>query len=390
MNPVALLLLLLGFSAAQALADENAASRRIALYGHESARGIFDPSVAHDPQNGRFWMSYSSFEASAHSRWGVSLRLAFSDDGERWHDAGEVQSFSDVTVGPLQATEAGEMEVPESSRGTWQNETSALVYDTHAPPEQRWKLFWHQTLWANDVPRHAGYSWIALKMAASPEELVAAPAVKLFTGYLAKSAGESSSPPAMAPIAGPPTIELDKRDPQLGACVFGQPAALSAKEGLYLALDCAWLGTRPLLHTVLLRCAQPACNVTDAASWAVVGRLTEPRDGLLIDERYRGFGGTALAEANGRYYLIASPVTQADDRYDGCYVFRFKDLARAELQRERRGRLNIARIVSGIPNTHHGACAAHADLKGGILLSQIMSTAAPRVMQIRQSGVALP
>lgn len=376
---------------APTIADEtgNPATQQ-QLFAGMGARGVFDPSVTEDPETGRLWMSYSSFDVSSHSRSGVGLRIAYSDDGENWRDAGVVQRFAEVVAGPFQATEAGESEVEEASRGTWQNETSTLVHDRHAPREQRWKLFWHQTLWVNDVPRHASYSWIALKMADSPENLAHAPPIKLFTGYMARSAGESSAAPAVAPIPGPPAIQLDKRDPQLGACMFGQPAAISAPDGLYLALDCAWLGTRPQLHTVLLRCAHPNCTITDAASWTVVGRLTEPRDGPQLEEHYKGFGGTALAEKNGRYYLIATPIASEDDRYDGCNVYRFDDLAKGKLERQRRGKLVIAQTVRGIQGTHHGACAAHARLKGGILLSQVVSTAAPRIMQIRQSGVALP
>lgn len=354
------------------------------------ARGVFDPSVSEDPSNGRLWMSYSSFDASTHSRWGVSLRLAYSDDGATWHEAGSVQQFKEVAVGPLAESEAGEVAVEAESRGTWQNETSTLVYDEHAPREQRWKLFWHQALWVGDVPRYAGYSWIALKMADAPENLERATPIKLFTGYMSRSAGESDAAPAFSPIAQAAAIQLDKKDPQLGACVFGQPAALSAPDGLYLALDCEWLGTRPTLHTTLLRCAYPGCDVTNAASWTVVGRLTEPRDAQRIDESYKGLGGTALAMKDGQYYLIATPVTAQGNRYDGCVVLKFADLAHGALERGRRGKLVVAQTVRGIADTHHGACAAHARLTGGILLSQIISTAAPRIMQIRSSGVRLP
>ena len=359
------------------------------LFQGIGARGVFDPSVSEDPQTRRLWMSYSSFDVSLHSQSGVNLRIAFSDDGERWQDAGIVQKFTDVVVGPLTATDAGEDYVDEGSKGTWQNSASTLVYDARAPREQRWKLFWQQALWVGDVPRYASYSWIALKMADSPENLAQASPIKLFTGYMARTAGESADAPVASPIPGPPSIQLDKRDAQLGACMFGQPAALMASDGLYLALDCAWLGTRALLHTVLLRCTYPGCVPTDAASWRAVGRLTEPRDGPQLDERYLGFGGTALVENDGRYYLIATPVASAGNRYDGCNVYRFEDLAYGRLER-RRGKLVVAQTVGGIPESYHGACAAHSRLKGGILLSQIVSTAAPRVMQIRSSGVALP
>ncbi|MBB6096272.1 hypothetical protein HNQ60_005194 [Povalibacter uvarum] len=352
------------------------------------ARGVFDPSVTEDPETRRLWMSYSSFDASLHSQSGVNLRLASSDDGETWRDAGIVQRFTDVVVGPLAETAEVEGYVEEGSRGTWQNGTSTLVYDGHAPRDQRWKLFWQQTLWVSDVPRYASYSWIALKMADAPENLANATPIKLFTGYMARTTGESADAPAFSPIPGPPAIQLDKKDAQLGACMFGQPAALSAPDGLYLALDCAWLGTRALLHTVLLRCTYPGCVPTDAATWRAIGRLTEPRDGPQLNEQYLGFGGTSLVENGGRYYLIATPISSDANRYDGCNVYRFEDLAYGRLERKR-GKLVVAETVHGIPGTYHGACAAHSRLPG-ILLSQIISTAAPRVMQIRATDVKLP
>ena len=375
--------------AAPIRADEVALTAPQKLLVDVGARGVFDPSVTEDPETRRLWMSYSAFDVSSNSQSGVNLRIASSDDGDTWRDVGVVQRFTDVVVGPLAAvTDAGELYVEEGSLGTWQNGTSTLVYDNHAPRDQRWKLFWHQALWVNDVPRYASYSWIALKTADSPENLVHARPIKLFTGYMARTTGESAAAPAVSPIPGPPAIQLDKMNSQLGACMFGQPAALSAPDGLYLAIDCAWLGTRALLHTVLLRCGYPGCVATDAAAWTVAGRLTEPRDGPQLDEQYLGLGGTALAEKGGHYYLIATPIT-ADNRYDGCNVYRFADLAYGKLER-RRGKLVVAQTVGGIPATHHGACAAHSRLQGGILLSQIVSTAAPRVMQIRRSGTELP
>jgi hypothetical protein len=263
------------------------------------------------------------------------------------------------------------------------------VYDRAADPGQRWKLFWHQALWANDVPHYASYSWIALKMADAPENLARAPAVKLFSGYLAKRDGQFDAGPALAPIAGPAAIELNSKDPQLGACVFGEPAALSVTDGLYLTLDCQWLGSLVQPYTTVLRCAYPACNVTDAGSWAVVNRITDPRDGQRIDERYKGFGGTSLVEKNGKFYLLATPVLTNGNRYDGCQIYRFQDFPSGTLERTR-GRLVSVGQVRGIPDTHHGACAYHARLKGGILLSQLVITAAPTVFQIRRSGIEVP
>jgi hypothetical protein len=48
--------------------------------------------------------------------------------------------------------------------------------------------------------------------------------------------------------------------------------------------------------------------------------------------------------------------------------------------------LAAAEEVRGIPDSHHGACAYHERLKGGILLSQFVITAVP-TFQIRKSGI---
>jgi hypothetical protein len=375
-----------GAQAAAAAVPFEQSTQRITFRG-VGQLGLFDPSVAEDPASGRLWMSFSAVTPSTHSKWAIGLHLAYSDDGLEWRDAGSLVKPADVIIGPL-ATTAPEPAIGENVRGTWQSETSALVYDASAPASERWKLLWHQVLWANNEPHYVSYSWIAMKAADAPENLGTANAVKLFSGYLAKSDGQQTIAPAFAPIDGSAAIELNRRDPQLGACVFGEPSALATPGGLYLTLDCQWLGSVPQPHTVLLRCAYPGCNVTDGDSWSVVARLTDPRDGQRLDERYKGFSATSLVEKAGKYYLLASPVASGN-RYDGCNLYRFKDLAGGVLERSR-DRLVIARQVHGIPDTHHGACAYHARLRNGILLSQFVYTAAPTVFQIRRSGIDVP
>lgn len=110
---------------------------RISIAGVGSM-GIFDPSLARDPATGRLWMSFSEVNASANSIWGVGLRLAYSDDaGLTWIDAGVIDPHRDVTVGPLTVTSPGEPAIPANSPGTWQSETSTLVYDPNAVVGER-------------------------------------------------------------------------------------------------------------------------------------------------------------------------------------------------------------------------------------------------------------
>jgi hypothetical protein len=352
-------------------------------------QGIFDPSIAEDPDTGRLWMSYSEVGDSTNSVWGVGIRLARSDDGRTWQDAGAIAPFTDVTVGPLTVTSPGEPDIPVGSPGTWQNETSTLVYDPNAAPGERWKLLWDQILWVNNSIYLASYSWIAMKAAATPEGLAAATSVKLFGGYLLKTDGETAGAPAFPPIAGPPQISLHAKHADLSTCVFGEPGALATSAGLHVSLDCQSLGSTVTPYAVLFRCATPGCVMSDSASWTYVTRMLGPADAQAIDPAYKGLSATAFIEAAGSVYLIATPVAATGDRYDGCRVYRVTDLASGTLERSAGNLVTVAQ-VDGIPNTHHGACAYHANLGDGILYSQLILADAPTIFQLYASRVDIP
>lgn len=105
----------------------------------------------------------------------VSIRLAYSDDrGANGQDAGVLISPAVETfVGPLTENHPTG-DTPADSQEIWQSEVSSLVYDPTAPPAERWKLIWHQYLNANLTSYFADYAWIALKIAASTEQLASA------------------------------------------------------------------------------------------------------------------------------------------------------------------------------------------------------------------------
>lgn len=356
--------------------------------------GAFDPSVAQDPSTGRLWMSYSAVGDSPNSLWGVSVQLAYSDDGGRhWTNQAMLDPARDVMVGPLTVT-APEPAITAGSSGTWQSETSTLVHDPHpgAPANERWKLLWHQVLWAGNFPYFVSYSWIAMKTAATPEGLAAATAVKLFGGTLLKSDGESTSAPAMAPIGGAPAIALNTRDAELANCVFGEPGMLAANDAIYLALDCQSLGNPVQTYTVMFRCASP-CAMTNASAWNYLGRVATPADAQIVDSGYKSLSAPAFLIRSDKTYLSLTPVEPAagGDRYDGCRVYEFQDLATGLLRRDMSGRLLPPAVqVTGVAGSHHGACAYHASLDNGILLSQLVSSTPPYDFAIYSSHVSPP
>ena len=364
--------------------------------------GIFDPSVTYDPNSLRLWMSYSTVASSIYfttdQHLGVSIRLAYSDDGgTNWTDAGVVVSgFSDVIVGPLPSVNPA-LNIPAGSHGTWQSETSSLVYDANAPVNERWKIIWHQYLKANGTSYFVDYGWIAMKMAATPTELAVADSIKLFGGKYINAAGETSGAPAYSPIAGPAQIALDTDISntlngvdvsELDMCVWGEPGLFADSDGLHLAINCQYLnGTSIDAYVVMFTCNYP-CDMNQASDWIYQGRILTPGD--AIDIGYRNYSAPEITQKDGNVYLLVTPVRDvADGAYDGCRVYRFDDFANASLTQNMGSLVEVLRY-DGITNVHNGACSAHEKMTPGILHSQFRDDTPPVLFHIYQTNVSIP
>ena len=393
-----------GGSSSSSSSNEETSSQpeRINLAGAGNL-GIFDPSLARDPASRRLWMSYSSVETSAFyapaQYWAVSIRLAFSDDnGDSWQDAGvELATRAENKVGPLTVGPALPA-IAADSNSIWQSETSTLRYDPGAPAGEKWKLLWFQYLHANQHSYFADYSWIALKMAATPLELASATPVKLFGGAGLQPDNTNAGAPVFAPIAGMPAFQLNTdltrslagaNRAELNLCIFTEPGLHTTASAIYLSIYCADASTVPITeYLVYFRCNSP-CDITAAASWEYIGRLLSPADAAAAgaDHHYQA---PDLVQQNGNTYLLATPVdTRTGDRYNGCRVYELTDINSNQLRRNGGVPLEITR-VDGDAGTHHGACAAIAGLDGGILLSQFSPAATPQTFRIFKSQVALP
>lgn len=349
-------------------------------------------------------MSYSSVETSAFYvssvYWAVSVRLAFSDDnGSKWQDAGIIVAPRvETMVGPMTVNPASPA-IPAASNGLWQSETSSLIYHPSAPMAERWKLIWFQYLNANLTSYFADYSWIAMKMAATPLELATAPAIKLFGGAGLQVANASNTgAPVFAPTGGTPAIQLNTaltntlggaNLADLALCVFAEPGLHATTSAVYLAIFCADASTMPITeYLVYFRCSSP-CSMTTATAWEYLGRLLTPADALAATGNDH-FQAPALVEKNGKFYLLVTPVdTATGNRYNGCRVYEFFDVDTNQLRRSGGELVEVAR-VDGLTATHNGACAGFAGLNGGLLLSQFEVASPAETFNIYQSQVGLP
>ncbi len=365
--------------------------------------GIFDPSIARDPGTGRLWMSYSAVDESRFYDpsiyWGVSIRLAYSDDnGITWQDAGvAVSTFSEHIVGPLPITNPAPP-IDADSNGIWQSETSTLIYDPSASEAERWKLLWFQYLHADGTSYFLDYSWLAMKAAATPPELATATAVKLFAGFGLQTNGQNTGAPAFSPIGGPPAIHLNSdltRAPagvdltDLLTCVFAEPGLHATNSAVYLSVFCAELGPTTNHYIEHFRCPSP-CDIDNAASWEYLGRVLSPVDAAAAAGSDH-FQAPAFVEQNNKTFLMVTPVdVTVGNRYDGCRVYEFANIDSGELARDGGGDLIEIQQIAGRTGTHHGACAAFSGLQGGIIFSQFDPADAPETFRIFKSQLSLP
>lgn len=354
--------------ATSALAARTPCSTCAVEHAGVGTGGIYDPSLEQDGD--RIWMSYTAVEtpqtpacATPDQRSTIAhleTRLAASADrGTSWQDAGRVNEAVDVCL-----------PAPDGL-GTWVNEVSTLVRDAGAAPQERWKLFWHRYLWARDgdpANRRFQHGWLAMRSAASPDDLAAAPTQKLFAarGYDASNDVDG----------GPPLVRLHELAPELADCVAAtEPGAAWLDGTLYLALTCHALDPAATRMVLLARAGgtwRYASTLFDAATSAAVGSpavMTAPE----------------LFPRGRRLGLLATPVH--DGLYRGCLSFDV-DLVRGGVRRTRAGFPRVRRtIVLAQPTLTQGACGWDPRAtRSGVLLGRV-PPALPPVFEVLRTGM---
>ncbi|MEM9696251.1 MAG: hypothetical protein AAGA56_27145 [Myxococcota bacterium] len=307
--------------------------------------GIFDPDLVLEPETGRLWVSYSGIDG-APGAGKISTHLAYSDDaGQQWCFAGTINRSEDLPPGTLPPA------FDANLRAHWSHETSALVFDPAAPPNRRWRVWWHRYLHVDDPTtdedRRFEYGWIAERIAATPEGLLSAPEQKLFSTAAYHADPNVQSYNDAAP-GGAPRARLD-RLPGIEACLVATEPALLAHEGqLYATVYC--VTAPPAARTELL--------AHDGDEWRHVGTLLDNADASELSPAFTGYNAADLvALENGPHVLITPTVNEI---YRGCAVFPV-DLGTASVT----GPPPIAFIPLGDePDRFFGGACSYADALG--------------------------
>ncbi len=289
--------------------------------------GVFDASIAIAP-DGRAWMAYSVVNRDAEGDDHVATRLASSDDGLTWCES--------VALGQTSAVNG----YPAAS---WNNEVASLVFDAHAPIDERWKLFWHAYVLIGSE-RHFETGRILWRAAESPEGLASA----------------SDRP-----------LVFDTWEELSDCVVLTEPGAVTHDDHLFLALQCQAVDQRIVVTEL------------DRNSGAFVFRGAPIRAGDVeaLSPLITGVAAPALvagaSASAGGLTLIVSPEVGA--LYGGCLAYAL-DISTFAVG-------SPLQVFAGAPAELTGACELDSALPAlGLVVSQTTLLTQP-VFHLRVPGV---
>jgi uncharacterized protein YxeA len=340
---------------------------KINIIGEISNKGVYDPTVEYDSDGSVGWLIYSALEQppedinSPYIKYIHTDLAKTTDNGKTWTFVKRLtESVPGVVDSPLMAQI---YKIKNPIKGMWHNEVPTLVYDPD-DKDKEWKLFWHKYFSADmptgkDRPRILSHSWIMMKEADSPENLDKAEEVKMF--------GTKISPGAK--------FSFEEETGDLGKITtYSEPGSLYWQGKIYVILS--YFGTPNAVEKMIL-----ISSDDNGKTWQYRGKLLEGKDAFGTD---RNFWGAALAEENGRVFLLTPPITKKGT-YLGTYVFEFENLDRAKLKRDKKGVLipvkYFKRSLKG--NINSGQADYNKfNTYGGLIMSQADVSSAPKIGQL--------
>lgn len=350
------------------------AYERISIIGETSNKGVFDSSVEYkDSSLG--YLVYSGLEQPPEKLQYPNIEFIHThlakstDNGRTWTFVKRLtESISDTVEAPFFA---GIFNLDSDTiEGEWHNEVPTLVY---VPDDtgKEWKLFWHKYFSRDmpageDRPRILSHSWIMMKEASSPEELDEAEEIKLFgTGFSpgAKYNFESDS---------------GRINPSAVITTYTEPGSLYWNNKLYVVLS-YFEGTGESHRLILISSSDYG------RAWDYIGVLLDGEDAQSLDRDYINFWGAALAEEDGRLFLLVPPIVEDKvENYRGTFVFEFEDIDQALLKRENGALIPYKYFKYSLPrNINSGQADYHKyNTYGGLIMPQADLSAAPKYGQI--------
>ncbi|TNE26449.1 MAG: hypothetical protein EP349_09965 [Alphaproteobacteria bacterium] len=289
----------------------------ISVAGERATLGIHSPSVMFEPRAGWIWMAYAAINqkpSEAHPHIDINLATSLAGGG-RWAFHHNVfESRKAVLHGP-------DGNILETD-GMWRYETPSLVYD----PEDKgreWKIYAYRYYWNGDIAAARRYSAIVYRYAESISLQNWSTEQWLF------SAAKDQPPEPYSEFV---QLRLNELDPSLEKVLYySQPSAFYSKTVgvLFMTLTTYMEENKPD-RIILL------ASTDHGASWGYLGAVISSSDAPKLGKYTRVDSGY-LFEQDETIYLMVSFGNQQQE-HQGTHIFKFADIAKAELAKDRKGR----------------------------------------------------
>ena len=332
---------------------------RIHIVGENAFNGVFDPSIEYDNKEVG-WMVYSSVNTpSPGDNWVVQAEIAKSEDnGKTWT---KVRSINPVEYDTVKISGI-------DSKGHWNKETNALLYDPEDPDTQkRWKLFSHRIFSPeNKKGNNPFYSVISYLTAPSP----GGPWSK--ERYLFGSS--KSQVPDLA------EIQVDKLDNELsGVIVVTEPGPIAYNGVIYISMN---VFSNTLKDVILLS------SKNHGENWTYVDTTISRHEAEKLG--YDSFDHSGLVQIDNKIYLFAAPKREKGVQ-DGTFIFKFTNIEKGLLEKED-GKLKVYTHLKpgSLANPPIGESEYHEqNTGGGVIFPDIILKDAPKIFQIFNTGYKL-
>lgn len=331
-------------SAVNTKTDTGIRFSKIEISGDEQKNGIFDVSIEYD-KNDIGWMAYSRVEIPKF----VGTHIAKSKDhGKSWKYVARVNK-----------SEHGRFKYKNKvMKGVWRSETPALLYDPTDIKSRQWKLFSHRYPARSPYKKgnhlyHEG--WIEYKVAKQPQGPWSEP-IRLFGNR------ENKCP-----------VNINTLHPSLNNMSFYNEMGVIVVDGIiYMSLDASTtdngLGDWKKRRIILISSSD------HGQSWRYIGDLTNYNDAKALG--YLIFTGSSLVAVKDKLFMLMTPsgakgLFKKNRGHDGTVLVELTDITKAELKRDRQGKLVIEKWFK--PSLNSGGLSDYHEKNtaGGILFSQI-------------------
>jgi len=142
-----------------------------------------------------------------------------------------------------------------------------------------------------------------------------------------------------------------------------EPGSLAFNNALYLTLSA--VSIKEGQRTILL------FSSDHGETWKYIGTLTDKND--VVNSDYPILTSSALAEENGKIFLLVSSRGKGSVGYNGVYAFEFEDISHGKLKRDKDGKLIVIKYIQPISPLNIGGGQSEYDSKnyyGGVIMSQ--------------------